>query len=131
MELSISITVLMPRRLLLLVVFLAVNVSATDGMFQGKIVEPPANQPAASGWIYIQGRNHALRRVEVSHAAIAFGSEVPTDQRRKCGVECLIPGQEVRIIAEQDSSGEWRAKKIEILKLVTRGTRPYVSLQAP
>jgi len=112
----------MPRRLLLLIFLMGLNLSATDGMFQGKVVEPPANQPAASGWIYVEGRNHALRRVEVSHAAIGFGSEVPSDERRKCGMECLIPGQEIRVIAEQDSSGEWRAKKIEILKLVSRRT---------
>lgn len=110
------------RSLLPLIVLLALNASATDGMFQGKVVEAPPNQPAASGWIYVEGRNHALRRVEVSHAAIVFGSEVPSDQRRKCGVECLIPGQEIRVTAEQDSSGEWRAKKIEILRLATRST---------
>ena len=112
----------MPRCLLTLVLLIALNLFATDGMFQGKVVDPPASQPATSGWIYVEGRNHALRRVEVSHAAIVFGSEVPINQRRKCGVECLIPGQEIRVIAEQDSSGEWRAKRIEILKLVTRRT---------
>ncbi len=112
----------MPRRLLPLILLLALNASATDGMFQGKVVDPPANQPATSGWIYVMGRNHALRRVEVSHAAIVFGSEVPSDERRKCGVECLIPGQEIRVVAEQDSAGEWRAKKVEILKLVTGRT---------
>src|SRR5436305_11129699 len=111
-----------PLLSLLLLACLGFSLSATDGMFQGKVVDPPANQPATSGWIYVEGRNHALRRVDVSHAAIVFGSEVPIDQRRKCGTECLIPGQEIRVFAEQDSSGEWRAKKIEILKLVTRRT---------
>jgi hypothetical protein len=34
-------------------------------------------------------------------------------------MECLTPGQEIQVTAEQDSSGEWRAKRIEILKLAT------------
>jgi len=98
---------------------LSLPVFGADGMFQGLVVDPPANQPVTSGWVYVQGRNHALRRVEVSHALIVFGNEVPDSQRHKCGMECLIPGQEVRVTAEQDSSGEWRAKRIEILKLAT------------
>ena len=105
---------------LLLLLGLSLAVFGADGVFQGRIVDPPANQPVTSGWIYVQGRNHALRRVEVSHAAIVFANDVPDDQRRKCGMECLIPGQEIRVIAEQDSAGEWRAKRVEILKLATR-----------
>ena len=105
----------------LLLLFLGLSLPAfgTDGMFQGRVVDPPANQPVVSGWVYVLGRNHALRRVEVSHAAIVFANDVPDDQRRQCGMECLIPGQEIRVTAEQDSSGEWRAKRIEILKLAT------------
>lgn len=101
---------------LFLFLSLSLAVFGTDGVFQGRVVDPPPNQPASSGWIYIQGRNHALRRVEVSHATIVFAHDVPESQRRKCGVECLIAGQEIRVTAEQDSEGEWRAKRIEILK---------------
>jgi hypothetical protein len=105
--------------LLLLFLGLTLPVLGADGMFQGRVVDPPANQPVASGWIYVEGRNHLLRRVEVSHAAVVFSNDVPDSQRHKCGTECLIPGQEIRVTAEQDSSGEWRAKRIEILKLAT------------
>lgn len=102
---------------LLVLLALVVPVFGTEGTFQGQVVDPPANQPSAGGWVYVQGANHVVRRVEVSHAAIVFGKEVPASQRHKCGAECLTPGQEIRVTAELDSSGEWRAKRIEILKL--------------
>lgn len=60
-----------------------------------------------------------LRRVEVAHAEIVFGEEVPSTQHRKCNSDCLTPGQEVRVTAQQDSAGEWRAKRVEILHLAT------------
>jgi len=44
------------------------------------------------------------------------------NQQRKCRMECLAAGQEVRIIAEQDSKGEWRAKRVEILRLASNRT---------
>lgn len=97
-------------------------VYATDGMFQGRVINPPFNQPVKKGWIFVQGRNHMARRVEVAHAIIVFGQQVPASQRRACGMECLVAGQEVRVTAEQDSSGEWRAKKVEILELNTNWT---------
>ena len=93
-----------------------------EGMFQGKVVDPPVSAPVKPGWIFVQGRNHMLRRVEVAHAVIAFGTGVPASQRRSCRMECLEVGQEVRVIAEQDSNGEWRAKKVEILRLITNRT---------
>jgi hypothetical protein len=48
-----------------------------------------------------------------------FGNEVPASQQHKCRMECLEVGQEVRITAEQDANGEWRAKRVEILHLIT------------
>jgi len=90
---------------------------AVDGTFRGKITDPPANEPTVKGWIFVQGRNHMLRRVEVAHAEIVYGEEIPASERHSCNVECLQAGQEVRITAHQDSSGEWRAKRVEILKM--------------
>jgi hypothetical protein len=90
---------------------------AVDGTFRGKITDPPANEPAVKGWIFVQGRNRMLRRVEVAHAEIVYGEEIPASERHSCNVECLRPGQEVRITAHQDPSGEWRAKRVEILKM--------------
>jgi hypothetical protein len=102
--------------------------SATDGTFRGKVVGPPANEKAVPGWIFVEGRNHMLRRVEVAHAQIVFAEDVPVSQHRKCTAECLNPGQEVRITARQDSAGEWRAKRIEILSITT--TLPEKPLKA-
>jgi len=96
--------------------------SAADGMFQGKVIDPPLNQPLKSGWIFVQGRNHMLRRVEVAHAVIVFTPGILPTQQSKCRMECLAAGQEVRITAEQDSNGEWRAKKVEILRLTAKRT---------
>ncbi len=90
---------------------------ATDGTFQGQIISPPATQAISRGWIYVQGANHMLRRVDVSHADIVLSANADASQKRKCSLECLSPGQEIRITAEQDRNGEWRAKRVEILKL--------------
>lgn len=114
--------------LLLGLLFWSVAASATDGTFRGKVVNPPANEQAAPGWIFVEGRNHMLRRVEVAHAQIVFGEDVPVSQHRKCNAECLSPGQEVRITARQDSAGEWRAKRVEILNTTT--TLPEKPLKA-
>jgi len=90
---------------------------AVDGTFRGKIADPPANESAVKGWIFVEGRNQMLRRVEVAHAEIVYGDEVPaSNQRHNCNSDCLVKGQEVRITAHQDASGEWRAKRVEILK---------------
>lgn len=92
-------------------------VFAVDGTFRGKIADPPSNEPAVKGWIFVEGRNQMLRRVEVAHAEIVYGDEIPaSSQRHSCNTDCLIKGQEVRITAHQDASGEWRAKRVEILK---------------
>jgi len=105
---------------LFLLILSGVPAWAVDGTFQGRVIDAPVNQPLRYGWIYVQGRNHLLRRVEVSHARIVFGENVPVSQRRKCNMECLTPGEEILVTAEQDSAGEWRAKRVEILKLTTR-----------
>jgi hypothetical protein len=94
--------------------------SAVEGTFRGKITDPPANQPVVKGWIFVKGMNQMLRRVEVAHAEIVYGAEVPAHQRRECNSDCLTAGQEVRITARQDATGEWRARRVEILKLTNQ-----------
>ena len=95
---------------------------AVDGTFRGKIANPPPNEQVVKGWIFVEGRNKMLRRVEVAHAEIVYGDEVPASEHHKCNSDCLSTGQEVRITAHQDSSGEWRAKRVEILGMVTQTT---------
>ncbi|HEY7404509.1 MAG TPA: hypothetical protein VIB39_13370 [Candidatus Angelobacter sp.] len=95
------------------------SLTAADGTFRGQVIEPPENTPTVPGWIFVQGRNRMLRRVEVAHAEVVFGEGVPSSQRHKCNSECLSAGQDVRVTARQDSAGEWRAKRVEILHLAT------------
>jgi len=92
---------------------------AADGTFQGKVIDPPANEQVRHGWIFIQGPNRSLRRVEVTHAVVTLGPEVAHSGKRKCDWECLAVGQEIRVTAGQDAAGEWRAKRVEILRLAT------------
>jgi hypothetical protein len=104
---------------------------AVDGTFRGKIADPPGNEPAVKGWIFVEGKNQMLRRVEVAHAEIVYGEEVPaSSQRHGCNSDCLIKGQEVRITAHQDASGEWRAKRVEILKVGVQSTEKHLSAGA-
>src|SRR5262245_34661271 len=90
-------------------VILSSLVFATEGTFQGKIVDPPAKEAAAPGCIFVQGHRHLVRRVDVSKAVIVQAPGAPSSQGKKCGPECLAVGQEVRVTAVQDTSGEWRA----------------------
>jgi hypothetical protein len=103
---------------------------AVDGTFRGKIADPPANEPPVKGWIFVEGRNGMLRRVEVAHAEIVYGEEVPASQRHNCNSDCLNAGQEVRITAHQDASGEWWAKRVEILKLTTQTSETRLKVEA-
>jgi hypothetical protein len=110
------------------VLLLGAAAFAVDGTFRGKIADPPSNVPAVKGWIFVEGRNRMLRRVEVAHAEIIYGDEVPaSNQRHSCNSDCLIKGQEVRITAHQDASGEWRAKRVEILKVGVQSTGKRLS----
>jgi hypothetical protein len=71
------------------------------------------------GWIYVQGRNGSARRVEVSHAKIAYDEDVPAAERNAKPEEALVPGSEVRVTAEQGSDGEWHATEVEVLKVAS------------
>jgi len=101
----------------------SIPLSAADGTFRGKVIDPPKNIPLVPGWIYVQGKNLMLRRVEVAHAVVVFGDAVPFKQRHKCDSECQSAGQDVRVTARQESAGEWRAKRVEILHLAQQEVR--------
>ena len=89
--------------------------AGTPGTFRGKIIEAPPGKEH-QGWLYIQGRNKLLRRVAVENAAVVYADGVPSPQREKVPADALVEGAEVRVTAEQDEAGEWRALRIEILK---------------
>ncbi len=95
----------------------------TPGIFQGRIYQP-ASSSVPQGWIFVLGRNHMLRKVEISQATVVYAESVPTGQRADHPHSALVDGTEVRITAEQDKSGEWRASRVEIIKLSRSRLRP-------
>lgn len=70
--------------------------------------------PPSPNWIYVRGRDGGIRKVEVSHASIAY-DESEAKGRSGASRSDLVAGTEVRITAEQGSDGEWRAKSVEIV----------------
>jgi hypothetical protein len=88
--------------------------AGTPGSFRGKIIESP-NAAAEKNWVYVQGRNGMVRRVEVSHARVEYDDSVPAASRARDPHDALQPGAEVRVTAEQGSDGEWHASRVEIL----------------
>jgi hypothetical protein len=101
--------------LLLAVVMVAafLAVAAAPGSFAGTVVNGPERSDA---WLYVQGRNHSVRRVYVSGAKFHYGSEVPVSERKKPVPTILPAGTLLRVTAEQDGAGEWRASDVEILE---------------
>ena len=73
--------------------------AASPGSFRGKIVEGP--NTAGKNWLYIQGRNGMVRRVDVSHAHVEYDEDVPMASRSRIPQDALKPGVDVRITAEQ------------------------------
>jgi hypothetical protein len=104
-------------RFLVGALLLFVSAFAADGTFQGTVVDAPRGQAARPGWIFVEGHNHLLRRVDVSHAVIVLAAGVVPTLRGKCDWECISAGQEIKVTAGQDASGEWRAKRVEILRM--------------
>ncbi len=104
--------------LLALVALLTLGVAVgagISGSFRGKIVGD-AQTAADASWIYVQGRNGMVRRVEISHARVEYDESVPAESRRQKPQQALTAGAEVRVTAKQGSDGEWRATRVEVLK---------------
>lgn len=101
--------------LLLTVLSLSLAQAATSGSFRGTVVEGDQGSPK-EGWLYVRGRNGNIRRVDISHAAVGYDEAVPADRRKASARELLVVGAEVRVTAEEDNDGEWRASRVEIIK---------------
>src|SRR5947207_10772161 len=101
------------------IVLIAVSLAwaGTAGTFRGRVVQPPPSSSSDQGWIYIEGRNHLLRRVQVGKAEVVYAAEVPKSDRHGSPAASLVEGTEVRVTAEQVSGGEWQARRIEVLKV--------------
>ncbi len=89
-------------------------VAGTAGEFRGTVVEGPEHPDT---WVYIEGRNHSIRRVYVNGAKIRYSEDVPPTQRKTPVPKVLPAGTQVRVTAEQDNAGEWHATEIEILQV--------------
>lgn len=109
----------MVRRISMLAVTLLLLSTAmlagTPGVFRGMLVQGPGKEKIDGRWIYVKGRNGLLRRVEISRAKVSYQESVPNAKREKMPELALKPGTEVRVSAEQDSDGEWRAEEVEVL----------------
>jgi len=102
--------------MLLLMVSATPLAAATPGIFEGTVYETDEAK-IPRGWILVQAKNGMLRKVEISRAHIMYARSVPSKDRVREPAVALVHGTEVRVLAEQDSSGEWRATEIEILRL--------------
>ncbi len=89
--------------------------AGTPGSFRGTIVQDGRLNPERN-WIYVQGRNGMVRRVEISHARVDYDDSVPVGKRLSRPQNALIAGTEVRVTAQEGTDGEWRAIRIEILE---------------
>lgn len=98
----------------LLISLLPMLVSATAGSFRGVIVRGPDSNPR---WIWVKGANGLLRKVAVDHARVTYDSGVPQGDRERQASMSMKTGAEVRVTADQDGDGEWRATTVEILKI--------------
>jgi hypothetical protein len=85
------------------------------------IVRGPEDNP---GWIWVKGANGMLRKVGVERARVVYDRGVPSGDRERQPELSMKTGTEIRVTADQDGEGEWRASKIEILK--TKSAEPVI-----
>lgn len=71
-----------------------------------------------------------LRKVEISRARVIYAASVPSSDRAEDPKQDLAQGAEVRVTAEQDGDGEWRASQVEILQIHGKSARPENRAQA-
>ncbi len=105
----------------LLVGMLPSALFATPGSFRGVIVRGQDDNP---GWIWVKSANGMLRKVGIEGAQVVYDDAVPGSAREHQPEMSMKSGAEVRVTANQDGDGEWRASKIEILKL--KSTEPVI-----
>ncbi len=101
-------------------IFSVAAVAGTPGSFRGVLYKGADTKP---GWWYVVGKNDSLRLVYTAEASVTYGEQVPQEDRKPQPKRSLAPGADVRVTAEQDSKGAWRATEVEILSLRGVGTR--------
>jgi len=113
-------------RIAVVLLLSTVAFAGTPGSFRGVLYEGTDTKP---GWWYVVGRNDSLRLVYVGRASVTYAEEVPREDRRPIAAQSLTAGAEVRVTAEQDGKGEWRATEVEILSVT--GARRSASKGVP
>ena len=98
----------------LIVCGLPALLSATSGSFRGIVVRGPDVNP---GWIWVKGAKGSLRKVGINGAHVVYDSAVPRGDREQRAELSIKAGAEIRVTADQDGDGEWRASKVEILRI--------------
>jgi 3-keto-L-gulonate-6-phosphate decarboxylase len=69
--------------------------------------------------------------VEISRARVVYADSIPEAERRKMPESSITAGAELRVTADLDDRGEWRASRIEILSLHTSYDIPAASERLP
>ena len=106
-----------------LLLLLATSLPAsTPASFRGRVIEFPTSGKA--NMIFVMSRNGSLRRVDVAQAKVSYSEDVPVSMRRKQPSKHLKHGTEVRVLAEENGHGMWRAHSVEILALPGAKPRP-------
>src|SRR5215831_16985570 len=90
-------------------------IASTPAHFRGKVIEFPNSKTSTAGTIFVMGRNGAVRKVRVGSARVSYDQHIPTKFRYKQPSQSLKHGADVRVEAEDDGHGLWRARSIEIL----------------
>jgi hypothetical protein len=88
--------------------------AGSPGSFRGILYKGTDTKP---GWWYVVGRNDSMRLVYVARAQVSYGDEVRQEDRKPVPAQSLRAGAEVRVTAEQDKGGSWRATEVEILSV--------------
>lgn len=116
-------------RLVRIAASLLISIAAfagTPGSFRGVLYQGTDTKP---GWWYVVGHNDSLRLVYLGRAVVMYGDEVPQQDRRPVPSQSITSGAEVRVTAEQDAHGAWRATEVEILRV--KGSRKSASKRVP
>ena len=90
--------------------------ASTPAMFRGRVVEI-ADQPKQAGIVFVMGRNGSLRKVQVGEARVEYADGMPDKFRKPQPSDSLVQGADIRVEAEEQSAGLWRARSIEILQV--------------
>src|SRR5437763_16148849 len=104
----------------LLLVLVTRVAASPPASFRGRVIEFPTSSKA--NMIFVMSRNGSLRRVDVAQAKVSYSDDIPFKMRRKQPAKHLKHGTEVRVLAEENGHGMWRAHSVEILALP--GSKP-------